>query len=74
MNGNNLIGAIRGPIMLITIGSLFALDHFTAFGFWRTWPAILIVLGLLSLGERMASTGRSGTRSEERRVGKESRL
>ena len=56
MNGNNppnLIAAIRGPIMLITIGTLFAFDHFTAFSFWRTWPAILIVLGLLSLAERM---------------------
>ncbi|MGH9659226.1 MAG: LiaI-LiaF-like domain-containing protein [Bryobacteraceae bacterium] len=39
--------------MLIAIGSLFALDHFTEFSFWRTWPSILILLGLLSLGERM---------------------
>ena len=62
MNGNkpNLIAAIRGPIILITIGSLFALDHFTSFGFSRTWPAILIVIGLLSLAERM--TLRSGPR------------
>ena len=31
MNGNNptLMRAIRGPIMLITIGSLFAFDHMT---------------------------------------------
>ncbi|HTM51917.1 MAG TPA: DUF5668 domain-containing protein [Bryobacteraceae bacterium] len=54
MNGNHggLVRAIRGPIMLITIGVLFALDHMTRFSFGRTWPAILIVLGLLSLGER----------------------
>lgn len=60
MNGNrpNLIGAIRGPIMLITIGTLFALDKFTGFGFSRTWPAILIVLGLLSLGERLVPNRR----------------
>jgi len=62
MNGNkpNLIGAIRGPVMLITIGALFALDNFTAFGFSRTWPAVLIVLGLLSLGERMLPRSEDG--------------
>ena len=57
MNGNSqtLIRAIRGPIILITIGVLFALDHMTQFSFGRTWPAILIVLGLLSLGEHLTS-------------------
>jgi hypothetical protein len=57
MNGNNrnLIAAIRGPIILITVGVLFALDHMTTFTFGRTWPAILIVVGLLSLGERFAA-------------------
>jgi hypothetical protein len=56
MNGNspNLIVAIRGPIILITVGVLFALDHMTQFSFIRTWPAILIVVGLLKLGERFA--------------------
>lgn len=60
MNGNNvpsLMAAIRGPIVMITVGTLFALDHFTRFGFSRTWPAILIVLGLLSLGERFGAPG-----------------
>ena len=54
MNGSNpsLMRAIRGPIILITIGVLFALDHMTEFTFGRTWPAILIVLGLLALGDR----------------------
>lgn len=54
MNGNapTLMRAIRGPIMLIMIGTLFALDHMTEFSIGRTWPAILIVLGLLSLGDR----------------------
>ena len=59
MNGNNttLIRAIRGPIMLITIGTLFALDHLTEFSIGRTWPTVLIVLGLLSLGDRFAGPG-----------------
>jgi len=59
MNGNNttLIRAIRGPIMLITIGTLFALDHLTEFTIGRTWPTVLIVLGLLSLGDRFGGPG-----------------
>jgi len=58
MNGNSqtLIRAIRGPIILITIGVLFALDHMTHFSFGRTWPAILIVLGLLSLAEHLTAS------------------
>ena len=57
MNGSNpsLIRAMRGPILLITIGVLFALDHMTQFTFGRTWPTILIVLGLLSLGEHFTA-------------------
>lgn len=54
MNGNrvSLICAIRGPIMLITVGTLFAIDHFGPYGIGRTWPVILIVLGVLKLAER----------------------
>ena len=54
MNGNShsMIRAIRGPITLITIGVLFALNNFTPYGFDRTWPVILIVFGLLSLLRR----------------------
>ena len=59
-NGRSLIAAIRGPIMLITIGTLFALDHLTSFTFARTWPAILIILGLLGLAERLGTSGPAG--------------
>jgi len=54
MSGNSYatIRAIRGPITLITIGVLFALNNFTEYGFDRTWPVILIVFGLLSLLRR----------------------
>jgi hypothetical protein len=54
----SLMSAIRGPVMLITVGALFAIDHFGSFGIGRTWPVILIVLGLLKLAERatMGST------------------
>ncbi len=47
-----------GPSILITIGVLFLLDqmghqHWMEFGF--TWPALLIVIGLVILLERSAS-------------------
>ena len=59
MNGNNptLMRAIRGPIMMITIGALFAFDHLTEFSIARTWPTILIVLGFLKLGDHFAGPG-----------------
>ncbi|HET9320284.1 MAG TPA: DUF5668 domain-containing protein [Bryobacteraceae bacterium] len=53
----DLIRAVRGPIILITIGTLFALDHFTNYGVHQTWPVILIVVGLLTLVGRMTRNG-----------------
>jgi cell wall-active antibiotic response 4TMS protein YvqF len=47
--------AIRGPILLITIGVLFALEQAGKIAFTRTWPLILIVIGLMKLLERMAA-------------------
>jgi hypothetical protein len=47
-----LIAAIRGPITLITLGVLFALNNFTPYRFHQTWPVLLIVFGLLSLARR----------------------
>jgi len=51
------IHAIRGPVMMITIGALFALDNFTALSFGRTWPVLLVVAGLLSLGRSTYGKG-----------------
>jgi hypothetical protein len=48
----SMIRAIRGPVTLITIGVLFALNNFTGYGFDKTWPVLLIVFGLLSLLRR----------------------
>ena len=48
-----LVCAIRGPIMLIAIGTLFALAQFTPYGLHQTWPVLLIVLGLLKLMDRV---------------------
>ncbi len=50
MNGNpSMLRAMRGPITLITLGILFALNNFTPYGFSETWPVLLIVFGVLSL-------------------------
>jgi hypothetical protein len=56
MNGSEtpLVRAIRGPITLMTVGTLFALNNFTQYSFTQTWPVILIVFGLLSLAGRAA--------------------
>ena len=56
MNGNEvpLARAMRGPVTLITLGILFALNNFTPYGFGQTWPVLLIVFGLLSLWGRGA--------------------
>jgi hypothetical protein len=58
-----LVRAIRGPVVLITVGVLFAFDKFTAFRFSQTWPVLLIVLGLLSLagGNRRRRVKNDGT-------------
>jgi hypothetical protein len=48
----SLVAAIRGPITLITVGVLFALNNFTPLRFHQTWPVLLIVFGLLSLLRR----------------------
>src|SRR5664280_1133714 len=46
---DSLAHAIRGPLTLVTVGVLFALNNFTPYGFDKTWPVILIVFGLLTL-------------------------
>jgi Domain of unknown function (DUF5668) len=54
VNTASIIQAARGPILLITVGVLMVIDYNTPFSFSRTWPALIIVFGLLKLLERMA--------------------
>lgn len=50
---SDLIQAIRGPIMLITLGVLMVFDYFQGVSFTnRTWPILLIVFGFLKLLEK----------------------
>ncbi len=52
---SGVIQAIRGPIMLIILGSLVAIDYAGIYGFWRTWPVLIIAFGLLKLLERASA-------------------
>ena len=46
--------SILGPIVLITVGVLFALDYIgNRWDFSQTWPVILVVIGIVKLFERM---------------------
>ena len=47
------IQAIRGPIVLITVGILFAIHQAGKLSFAQTWPLILIVIGFMKLLERL---------------------
>ena len=51
--GSLFAQAVRGPIMLITVGSLFAMHQAGVISFSRSWPLILIVVGIMKLLERM---------------------
>jgi hypothetical protein len=44
-----------GPAILITVGVLFLLDSVSHVGFGRTWPAILLVIGVVKLMQSNAS-------------------
>jgi hypothetical protein len=44
-----LLQSIKGPVIMITIGVLFAADRFTGYHFHQTWPVLLIVIGLMQL-------------------------
>ncbi len=46
---------VMGPAMLVTLGVLFLLDSVSHVGFGRTWPAILLVIGVVKLMQSNAS-------------------
>ena len=50
----NIACAIRGPILMITLGVLLAFDQAGKASFGQTWPVLLIVFGLFKLAERAA--------------------
>lgn len=43
---------LTGPVILISLGSLFLLDQFApGWSFGKTWPLLLIIWGVLKLIE-----------------------
>lgn len=47
-----LVRAVRGPIVLIVLGTLFAMGYAGGPQFSRTWPILIIVIGVMKLLER----------------------
>ncbi|MFM2124042.1 MAG: hypothetical protein RL328_493 [Acidobacteriota bacterium] len=45
----SFIDAIRGPLMMIALGALMAADQLGQIGIDRTWPALLILFGVLKV-------------------------
>lgn len=54
MNQYLLLRRLRGPVILVTVGVMALLDQYGSLSFSQSWPLILIVIGILQLGERMA--------------------
>jgi len=53
--GSSLLMAIRGPVLLVTLGLLMAADQLDRMSFARTWPVLLILFGLFKLAEHLGA-------------------
>jgi hypothetical protein len=53
VTSSDFIQAVRGPLMLITLGVLIAVHQFGMLRFGTTWPVLVIVFGVLKLLERV---------------------
>lgn len=56
-----LVCALRGPVMLVTLGSLLTMHRFTDVTIGQTWPILLIVFGSMKLLHRLAGPAASGS-------------
>jgi hypothetical protein len=45
-----------GPAVLVTLGLLFLFEQTDLIGFHRTWPLLLVVIGLVKVLQANAST------------------
>ena len=52
-SGAAFLRAVRGPMVMITVGVLFVLDQSGVVRVSATWPFLLIVFGLFKLAERL---------------------
>ena len=54
-SGRAFSHAAFGPVLLMTLGILFAIENGSGLSFSRTWPVLIIVAGLWKLLEFAAS-------------------
>ena len=62
----SVIEAVRGPLMLIALGAVLAADQLDRMDLSRSWPILLILFGLLKLGEHLTSGARRREADVER--------
>lgn len=55
----HVIEAVRGPLLLIALGTILAADQLDRIDLSRTWPVLLILFGLLKLAEHLARSMKS---------------
>jgi hypothetical protein len=65
--GASLSRAAFGPVMLITLGALFAYEYAGGAAFFRTWPVMIIVAGLWKLLDYLSSRSGEAASSMENR-------
>lgn len=47
--GRCRMAGMMGPAVLITLGTLFLIGEFSSFDFERSWPILLLVIGIVKL-------------------------
>lgn len=52
---HSFVTAMRGPVVLVTLGILLLIQRFADASFGKTWPILLIVFGVMKLLERAAT-------------------
>jgi Domain of unknown function (DUF5668) len=53
-------GSLVGPAVLVTVGVLSLIENFNGPGWERTWPVLLLIIGLARLLQRQTSSSRGG--------------
>jgi len=53
MPPSNIFRALRGPVLMMTLGGILAVDHFSSYNFGETWPLLLIAVGAMTLAEHL---------------------
>lgn len=47
--------ALMDPVILIAVGVLFLLGEYTRYGFWKLWPVLLVLAGIILVLQSAAS-------------------